>query len=333
MDLRNYWRVLARPGSENGNWEFYPNGWFSQNQDHKTTVYKENGCQFISGKISRIEVLPDGVVAIREDLNGEDEWTVYSKECVPILTLGSNVEVLNHGLLTYKTPQGETRAVTVGRPKESVSLGYQVTAVRDAPNGVFAFAQQIRGHTYWRLCRIINGILVKNDLLSGVRDVFFFDNGSYAAFGKGDVVRVYNSNGQKIFACNRQNTTFVKVGGNYFVAYNGMRYKGVYSAEDGKLVSTNDNIEYYFANGAYYVPDDGLSFDGGKGYLTKIYAADMFADSLAAFMYKDRRYVIDTAMTIEELRRLVLDELRILPEYETRYGAYLADLLTRLYYV
>lgn len=333
MAIKNYWRVLARPGNQEGDWNFYSNGWFSHTDGDITTVYKENGYEFISGKISNVIAMSNGYTAIRDEIGEKEEWTVYDKDCVPILTLGCNVNVLRHGMLTYITAQGETRAVTVDKPKDSVSLGYQVTVVRDAPDGVFAYAEKIRNHTYWYLCRLLNGMIVKRQRLSGVRDLFFFDNGSYAAFGKEGMVRVYNSRGQKIFACNQQKTTFCKVGGNYFVAHNGMRYQGVYSAEDGKLVYREDEVEYYFSSGAKYIPNQGLTFDGGKGFITKIHEVVPFTDTLAAFMYKNRWYVINTAMPIENLRRHILEELRALPEGIDFYGSYLANLLTRLYYV
>lgn len=331
MDLRNYWRVLANPDADSGDWNFYSNGWLSLKNGCKTTVYKANGCEFISGKISNIVTLANGFIAICEEISKKEEWTVYSEACVPVMILNREIKVLHNGLLVFTTPDGGTSVVSVDNPKESVFLGYQVRKVCDAPFGVFAYAKYVRGNIYWYMGRIVNGKLVKKELLSGVHNLFFFENGSYATYGKGDMVWVYNRSGQKIFACNTKKTKFDKVGNNYFVAYNGMRYQGIYSAEDGKLVWSDNEVQHYFANGAFYIPNEGLSFDNDKGFVRQIYDVVAFGGSLVAFMYRNQRYVIDTAMPVEKLRQIILSELCNLTEAESYYGAYLTSLLSQCY--
>lgn len=330
MNLEKYWRVLANPAEIGNEWRFYRNGWFSSNFQGNLTLYDQDGKLFTDCDFEQIVALEDGCIAICEDCG--NRWKVYNQqhEKVAIWNI-PDTYILPNGLVYQETPEDETFIFPYGKEEQKVSLGYDIIDIVGRPENLFAYKQRSKHNIFiWRICKFENGKIELLRMPFNAENIFFFDNDSYAVFSKDNMMRVYNCSGHKIFACNVQKTRFVKVGSSYFWAYNGMRYRGIYSAEDGKLVRTCHDISHYFDNGAV-ATDNSLSFDDNSNQIiTKIYNLQPFGKFGAFFMYRTQAYVIDTELTFDELRQRALSELQWAAKHDLNYARYLAQLMQLL---
>ncbi len=337
MDLEKYWRVLATEPEAFvflSHWDFYDNGWFSLYDGDYAMLYDECGNLFQSASFKSILTLTDGSVALCKEHRDGCQWSVYTKQKEKTASLDSDdIRIFSNGLALKETAQDETFIFHYKNAEQKVSLGFKVWNVVNGPDNLFAYEQGLKHNlSLWYICKFEDGKVIRLFEPFHAEKLFFFDNGSYAVHYKG-IVRVYNRFNQQIFACNEKKTTFVKVGDTYFLAYNGMRYKGVYSAENGKLVLAVSTVDYLFANGTVYDQKNRLSLSLGNGerfHFFDIYDFQPFGKSGAFFMYQDYPFVIDTDLPLQELRQKAVSELQRASEHDLAYARYLTQLILLL---
>lgn len=329
MNLENYWRVLASPAKAGDEWRFYHNGWFSSIYQGDLTLYDPNGKLFTDCDYEQVVALDDGGIAVCEDRG--NIWKAYNQhhEKVAVWNI-PDTYILANGLVYQETPEDETFIFPYGKEEQKASLGYGAFHIVGGPGNLFAYKQRSKHNIFvWRICKFENGKIEVLRMPFGADNILFFENGSYAVFSK-DMVRINTLSNRQIFACNIKRARVAKIGSTYFWAYNGMRYKGVYSTEDGKLVRLGPDVRHYFDNGAV-ATNNSLSFDAGSDQvITKIYNLQPFGKSGAFFMYRAQAYVIDTDLSFGELRLKALSELQWALDHNLDYVNYLAQLIQLL---
>lgn len=327
MTLEKYWEILAGRSACSSKITFFDNGFLAVKTLQESILYDKNGWVFDIGE--KTLCCDNGTIATLPFEKTKD-WFITNLKKEPVEQLSRICKVYQNGYYSY-TLVGETFYSNYIRQR--FSLGYGVINIITGPNGAFAYQQKVRRYTYWYMCQIKRGKLLKSDALVGVNNISFFANGSYVVYYNNGNIHVFNNRGEKIFACNSKQTSFCKVGRNAFCATNGKKYKGIYSAEDGKLVLENDAIYSYWDNGAFYLFEENLLYlPKSKCYLRlkDIHDYNSIGKSLFYFHHENRLFVIDTNLSVEELRKKVINALHKHSDNDT-YSAYLANLLTLLY--
>lgn len=300
MNLENYWKILAKYSEEYKGFVFFNNGFIGVKNYFDFVLYDENGKVFVSG----------------------DNATNF---CTPF-------QLYENGYLSYTLLDEEAIYDSLFEQSHPVSLGRNILTIVSGPNGLLAFQQRVRNYKFWYLCELKDGELVKSESLSGVQNISFFANGSYVVYYNNKNIRVFNRRRHQIFSCNWEHTSFSKVGRNHFLAASGKKYKGIYSAYDGKLVLENRRIDLFWENGVYYVQEIGVYSPKQKDFfkLQEIYDEYVVGESLFCFNHRGGTFVIDTNLTLAELRKKAADELHKSSADEA-YSAYLVRLLNLLY--
>lgn len=331
MTLENYWKILAMQKACSAEFMFFDSGFLAVKAlHHPSVLYDNHGKVFKKGDFEKILYCDNGVIAALP-FSKTEQWIIVNRKNELVDRVPRCRELYRNGYHSY-TINGET-FYCLNYMWQRISLGYGVGKIVVGPNGAFAYQQKVRRYTYWYMCQIKQEKLIKSEALSGVSNIVFFANGSYVVYYQNKNIHVFNCRGEKIFACNSRQTSFRLVGRNTFCATNGKRYKGVYSAKDGKLVLENDAIYSYWENGAFYIPEECLLYlPKQQQYLRlpNIYAHFAVGESLLCFHFEDYLFVIDTNMSVKELRQKAINSLHKSSKDET-YCAYLTKLLGLLH--
>lgn len=330
MNLENYWKILAKYSKNDCEFVVLSKEVIGIKDRSKFVLYNENGEVSVSQDIKEILYFFDDYYMARLP-RGENGWSVTDLNNKHVIKLAEDVRLYKNGYQS-SVSLGETFYGMMFSKSHPVSLGFNILKIVTGPDGFFAYQQKVRCYTYWHLCQMQAQKIVKSAPLSGVQDISFFANGSYILYYKDKNIRVFNCRGSQIFSCNWEHTYFRKVGRNHFLAASCKKYKGIYSAYDGKLVLEDRHIDIFWENGAYYIPETGLYLPKQKSFLRLqgIYDGDAVGESLFHFKHRDVTFVIDTNLTLAELRQKAADELHKSSADEV-YSAYLVHLLNLLY--
>lgn len=339
MNLEQYWRFFANQPLRSPRLKAYNNGWFSFRDGRVNILFNDKAERIFCGSIRLFTPLPDGCFAISRKECGTSKWIIYRQNGDRVADYDTEtMHPLANGFAVREMEDGTSILFNLFNENERFDLGYNVIDVIGMGE-LFIYGQTVRRDTLYHICRIKDGKLVKRTL-NNVARPFFFASGSYALWehpknwGSSEgMFRVFNRFGQQIFASGLDNTLFkADISDNHFLVYNGMRYKGVYSAETGKLVFNTSNVDIYFDNGSYYVSRQGLTFGNGSGKISPdIYSLKKLGKSGAIFLYEEKAFVIDTDLSIPELRTKVQDELNHISDTDANYARYLSKLLTLLH--
>lgn len=345
MDLETYRRILANAKATRMDWRVFDNGYLLLSKGNSATLYNDKAEVFVCGNIKNVVPLPDGFTAVLKTEKKVLKWTIYRPNGEVFAQFGKEVTFLPNGLAYYETKRLETILFFPLTEAEDINLGCGIVDVCGAGN-VVLYGQLVRRSTFYHLCRIENGKIIDKRSFNNICRPFFFENGNFAAFDSSNnwfngsgMFRVYNRFGQQIFAANVDYALFkAKVGRNHFFVNNGKRYKGVYSAETGKLVLAENDVNTFLDNGAY-VSGKGLILSDGNGKIdAPIYRVKQLGKSGVIFMYKGYIFVIDTDRHLSELYNDVQyaleRSLKKCPsdaDYSADYPDYLLELSTILH--
>lgn len=330
MNLENYWKILAKYSKNDCEFVVLSKGAIGIKDRSKFVLYNENGEVSVSQDIKEILYFFDDYYMARLP-RGENGWSVTDLNNKHVIKLSEDVRLYKNGYQS-SVSLGETFYGMMFSKSHPVSLGFNILKIVTGPDGFFAYQQKVRRYTYWHLCQMQAQKIVKSKPLAGAQDISFFANGSYIVYYKDQNIRVFNCRGLQIFSCNWKHTSFSKVGRNHFLAASGKKYKGIYSAYDGKLVLENRRIDLFWENGVYYVQEIGVYSPKQKDFfkLQEIYDEYVVGESLFCFNHRGGTFVIDTNLTLAELRKKAADELHKSSADEA-YSAYLVRLLNLLY--
>lgn len=348
MNLEQYWRVLSNPETIGCDWSAYDNGWLSYFDGDFTHVFTPEGKEFLSERIEEIVPFESGCGAVLWLEDEAYQWKIYTNDGSFISQCRHKAHFLPNGFAVLQTPQGGTPLFNPVTNNPSVFLDEgKVDEVCGAGNHIIYGKKDEDGGLVYTLCEIKDDKIVKKQSLGKVHYPHFFANGSYALYRNDEenypskrIFEVYNRLEQKVFSSNPEDDTILRldVGRNYFEVANTKKRHGIYSAETGECVlalAEYNLVDTYFDGGAYKIFRDGLTLAKDKWKIEDrtLQNVESFGTSGAILECQTYFFIIDTALSVTELRERALKELNNATgnKEDISYVRYLLHLLTLLY--
>ncbi len=345
MNLEQYWRVLSNPKIRGYSWLAYDNGWLSCFDGDFTHVFTPEGKEFLTERIKEIMPFENGLGAVKWRDNDIDKWKIYTNDGDFISELLHDVRFLPNGLAVLQAEQGGcTHLINPITDSKAFELDNNIVEIIGVHNHIIYGQKDEKGIGYTS-CKIKDDQIIDKQSLGMISYPFFFANGCYAFYRNYEdtyppkgIFEVYNPLHQKVFSINIEDAVINKdIGRNHFRLSRTKKRNGVYSAETGERVlalSKDVLLDTYFESGAYEIFREGLTLTKDNWKIAEhLHHLKSFGISGAIFEYQTYTFIIDTALSVTELRKRVLKELNNVAgnKKDISYVRYLLRLLTLLY--